>query len=231
MQNAKGGTSIESWTKGSVDRLYEEAIRRTLEIRKYGEIKGIIWHQGEANRKYSIEYKAKLQKMVTDFRTDLGMPNLFFIAGELAYWYSDVTDFNALIQTISTFIPNSDWASAEGLTPLIDNSDPHFDAASVKVLGERYAAKVLNRVYSLTDIKTIKQSNYKTAEIKTINGKILVDTITENLGLRIFDVLGRPIIDQKVNQSENYSFSLQDGIYYVQLSNSHGTEVEKIFVR
>ena len=88
-------------------------------------------------------YKLKLAKLVSDLRTDLGMPHLYFVAGEINQWSGGTAGFNNMIQTISTFIPESDWVSSDGLTPLIDKKDPHFDAASVQLLGERYAEKVL----------------------------------------------------------------------------------------
>jgi len=143
MQNSKGGTAITQWVKGAVDGFYAEAVRRSLQAKAFGDIKGMIWHQGEASCS-DPNYTTELTKMVSDFRTDLGLPNLFFIAGELAKWLSYTSSFNATIQTISSFIPNSDWVSSAGLTPLIDTTDPHFCAASQIILGERYAAKMLN---------------------------------------------------------------------------------------
>ena len=150
MQNARGGSSIESWLKGSPDKYYDEALRRALEIKKFGEIKGIIWHQGESNMRDLEGYKLKLTKLVNDLRTDLGMSHLYFLAGEINQWSGSTAGFNAMIQTISTFIFQSDWVSSEGLTPLIDEKDPHFNAASVKTLGERYAEKVLKKVYKMS---------------------------------------------------------------------------------
>ncbi len=150
MQNARGGSAIESWLKGSPDKYYDEALRRANEIQKFGEIKGIIWHQGESNMRDPEGYKLKLAKLVSDLRTDLGMHHLYFVAGEINQWSGGTAGFNAMIQTISTFIPESDWVSSDGLTPLIDKKDPHFDAASVQLLGERYAEKVLKQVYKIS---------------------------------------------------------------------------------
>ena len=45
--NARGGTSITEWAKGST--YYSEAVRRTREALKYGELKAILWHQGCAD--------------------------------------------------------------------------------------------------------------------------------------------------------------------------------------
>lgn len=230
MQNARGGSAIESWIKGSTDRLYEEALRRALEIKKFGEIKGIIWHQGESNMGDPVGYKTKLAKMVGDFRTDLAIPDLFFVAGELAYWNSGVTSFNSMIQTISTFLPNSDWASANGLTPLIDSSDPHFDAASVKTLGERYAEKMLSKVYSISAIHNATESSSELANIRTKNGELTIDNLSEHLVVRVYDITGKYVAGQSLNRLENHSFTLTKGVYFVQLTNSKKSQVVKLML-
>ncbi len=228
MQNARGGSAIESWLKGSSDRLYEEALRRALEIQKFGEIKGIIWHQGESNSGDPAGYKIKLTKMVSDFRTDLGIPNLFFIAGEIAQWCSGVAAFNTMIRTITTFVPNSEWVSSDGLTPLIDTSDPHFDAASVKILGERYAAKMLSNVYNLSAAPKTKEANVSLAELKTSKGQLRIETLVDNLTLNIFDVSGRCVTAEKISHADSHTFRLSTGVYFIQLANTNGSQVTKV---
>src|SRR5690606_27043997 len=68
---AVGGTSIQKWVPGGYDKTtnthpYDDAVQRIEEAMKYGVIKGVIWHQGEANS--SIEraktYIPKLVKLV-----------------------------------------------------------------------------------------------------------------------------------------------------------------------
>lgn len=145
--NARGGSSINSWVKGSNDKYYEMTMVRMKAALKWGTLKAILWHQGESDSKQPEIYMKKLSNMVENFRNDLGNPKLFFEAGELAYWRKESALFNAMIRTISTSIPNSAWVSAEGLTPLINISDPHFDASSQLILGERYAEKVLEACY------------------------------------------------------------------------------------
>ena len=145
--NARGGSSINSWEKGNSDRYYEKTISRMKASLKWGTLKAILWHQGESDSGQSGTYMKKLSSMVENFRTDLGYPKVFFVAGELAYWRKESMPFNAMIRTISTFIPASSWVSANGLTPLINTTDPHFDAPSQLILGERYAEKILQSCY------------------------------------------------------------------------------------
>ena len=146
--NARGGSSINSWEKGNKDQYYEKTLGRMKVALKWGTLKAILWHQGESDSGQPDTYLTKLSAMVQNFRTDLGYPKVFFVAGELAYWRKESRAFNTMIRTISSKIPNSDWVSAEDLTPLINISDPHFNAESQLLLGERYAEKVLQSSYS-----------------------------------------------------------------------------------
>jgi len=154
--NARGATSINSWEKGHADQYYQKAVLRMKSAQKWGTLKAILWHQGEGDSKHPETYMKKLVDLAQNLRTDLNAPNLFFVAGELAYWRgagSSSADFNTMIRTISQFIRNSDWVSAEGLTPLLDESDPHFDAKSQVILGERYADKVFKSCYTIQSPK------------------------------------------------------------------------------
>ncbi len=149
--NAKGGTRIESWLKGSNDRFFDEAVRRAKEARRWGTFKGILWHQGEGNSGQPAAYPAPLKKMVGDLRTELGDTRLFFVAGEIAHWSKNDAGepFNKMIRGIASFLDHSAWVSAADLTPLRgDVADPHFDRPSQLILGERYADAVLEGVYA-----------------------------------------------------------------------------------
>ena len=157
--NALGGSSIRAWAKdapmvadkGSIavgeKQLYAEAIRRTREALPYGKLKGIIWHQGEADARNPEAYKARLSALVENLRKDLKAPDVPFIAGEIAHWRPSAAGFNEMIRTISTFVPNSDWVSAEGAGQLINDRDPHFSRDGQLLIGSRYADKALQMCY------------------------------------------------------------------------------------
>lgn len=150
--NARGGSSISSWVKGNKDGYYEEAVKRISEAMKYGDLKAILWHQGEANVSSPDKYKEQLIELVSDLRKDLKKPNLFFVAGELSQWNwtkneTGTTQFNKMIRSISSFIPYSACVSSENLTPLKDQTDPHFNSNSQLILGKRYSDIVLENCY------------------------------------------------------------------------------------
>jgi hypothetical protein len=141
ISNARGGTSIAQWQKGAGTGLFEEAVRRTKEAMESGTLKGIIWHQGESDQsKANTTYMSSLQQLVADLRSELESPNVPFVAGQLLPTKS--ADFNQMITTIPQHIPNAFWVSNAGTVSIGDGS--HFDAASQRLLGQRYAAAILN---------------------------------------------------------------------------------------
>jgi hypothetical protein len=131
--NAKGGSKIAEWKKGS--KFYNEAIRRTKEAQKEGVLKGILWHQGESDEK-DAEYLGKLETLIADLRKDLGAPELPFVAGQV----NKVPLINDQIAKLPAAVPATAFASSEGLTAM---DRWHFDAKSMKILGERYAEEIL----------------------------------------------------------------------------------------
>ena len=82
--NARGGSSIDSWLKGSKDGYYEAALERVRLAQKQGGVlKAVIWHQGEADCQDPEAYRKKLALLVETLRADLGQPELPFVVGQL----------------------------------------------------------------------------------------------------------------------------------------------------
>ena len=125
--NARGNTSIEEWAKGT--SLYNEAIRRTRIAQKAGALKGILWHQGENNAN-DANYLEKLTALIANLRNDLDEPNVPFIAGQV----NGQSPVNDLIAKLPEAMTGTGFVSSVGLT-----GDIHFDAKSMKLLGQRYA--------------------------------------------------------------------------------------------
>lgn len=159
ISNARGGTSIEKWQKGSGENLYEEAVRRTkAAIEKGGVLKGICWLQGESCAAKE-GYLDKLNTMVTNMRADIGVEaaDVPFIASQII---QTRPEGNAVISQIAGTVANSDYISSEG-TDTIDGL--HFDAPSQKLLGIRYAQKMLSKLYGISKTETeLKNSVYLT---------------------------------------------------------------------
>ncbi len=132
--NAKGGSKIEEWAVAS--KFYREALRRVTEAQQTGTLKGILWHQGEANVGDPDKYIDKLVELVARFRKDLDMPKLPFIAGQI----DNVPSINDQTAMLPDRLPFTGFVSSEGLAIF---EEEHFDAASVKLMGKRYAEEML----------------------------------------------------------------------------------------
>jgi hypothetical protein len=147
---AYGGTTMAQWdpkAKGSStklyppDNLYDNAIRRAKIAMQSGTLVAILWHQGESDAGKGAEtYAARLTTLAGEFRTDLGLPNVPFIAGEIGYFgyaaHPLSQTINQQIDTLPTLVPNSGVASADGLTDKGDHL--HFSNESQKTLAQRY---------------------------------------------------------------------------------------------
>ena len=152
--NARGGTRVRQWMKGAEDGFYDEAVRRTKQAMKHGQLKAILWHQGCGDSRGTDYYMDSLSVFTDNLRRDL-KADVPFIAGELGNWRSHVADFNEMLHSISDHIPNSDYISSDGCMPIVtsksegqpDMNDAHFDRESQILLGERYAEKVLKMCY------------------------------------------------------------------------------------
>ena len=151
--SAVGGSRIDLWKPGMYDSAtqthpYDDAIRRARTAMQSGELKGIIWHQGEsdANPTLSGSYEAKLRDLILRFRSDLNAPNVPFILGEIsnfrAVLNSDKDVVNAAIRKVAGSTAYSGFASTEGLRHRGDSV--HYDSPSARELGVRYARVFLN---------------------------------------------------------------------------------------
>ncbi len=156
--NARGGTRIQWWEKGYTGNndfdLYEQAVSQVKSAMKDGDLKGIIWHQGEGNQSQSEQYMSQLRRLVSDLRNDLEAKDVLFVVGELGKWRSSSKRINNVICDIPKNIRQTASVSADLLTPLKgDSSDPHFDTRSQLILGERYADKILKHIYRIKSCK------------------------------------------------------------------------------
>lgn len=135
--NAKGGTKIELWMPGT--EYYKEAVSRTKAAMKYGNLQGVLWHQGEANSSKPDEYPPKIIALIEALRVDFNKPNLVFVLGQIAEDKPNRENFNRMLLQIPAQIKNVGVATNDG-TRTHDGS--HFDAKSQMKLGKRYAKEM-----------------------------------------------------------------------------------------
>jgi hypothetical protein len=112
---------------------YEWIVSRANEAQKVGVISGLLFHQGESNRE-EPEWVDEVAQLVVDLRSDLGIGEVPFLAGEL-YCDGCCPGHNALVEELVASVPNGFLISAEGLGGF---DTYHFDLAGQRELGRRY---------------------------------------------------------------------------------------------
>ncbi|MEO6455140.1 MAG: sialate O-acetylesterase [Ginsengibacter sp.] len=152
---AVGGSSIEQWLADSTFRnvtLYTNLVRKVKAAAEYGIIKGLLWHQGEANAgadNYK-NYKEKLETFFTKIRTDFSAPELPVYAGELSSFLNRKTNpfadsVNNDLHDLSVTVKNMYVIKTGDLTSKSDTV--HFDSRSQRKMGKRFAKTVYKTAY------------------------------------------------------------------------------------
>lgn len=147
---AVGSTNTGEWLSEKRD-YYSKALKMAQAASEKGTLKGILWHQGESDclGGQFKGYRERLQTLAEKFRADLKQPDLPFIVGELGPFLEKsarpgVDQVNAALKSFPSHVARSAFVSAEGLKDKGDKT--HFDAASTRELGRRYAAAYLQMV-------------------------------------------------------------------------------------
>lgn len=144
---AVGGTPLERWQKGA--DLYEAALVRARLALKDGTLKGILWHQGEADsgdEGKAKSYLSRLSQMIHDIRADLGAGPVPFVAGKLGLFLAPASKegkpsywplVNEQLAGLPAAVPNTAVVESSGLQHKGDGV--HFDTPSLREFGRRYA--------------------------------------------------------------------------------------------
>ncbi len=144
---AVGGTPLSRWVKGG--DLYAQALERAKAALKDGELKGILWHQGEndsATEQLATNYAARLAQMVKDLRADLAVTDTPFVAGKLGEYLARQSKdgkpsfwptVNEQLASLPKLLPHSAVVESTGLKHKGDVV--HFDTPSLREFGKRYA--------------------------------------------------------------------------------------------
>ena len=147
---AHGGSPIDAWQPGvayepTKGHPWDDAIRRARIAMKSGQLAGILWHQGESDSKEGLAetYAEKLHALISQFRKTLNAPEVPFIAGQMGQfsekpWSEAKKVVDQAHRQLPEQVPNSAFVASDGLAHRGDAV--HFDSASYRELGRRYAA-------------------------------------------------------------------------------------------
>jgi hypothetical protein len=121
-------------------QLVNESLQSLTQQGNTHEIRGILWHQGEADSGLSTAvYKDRLKEFITSLRSDLGKPDLPFLIGELIQ--STYANTRTAQQQAATETSNTHFISSVALTG--DSTTIHFDTRSLLDFGRRFAERML----------------------------------------------------------------------------------------
>jgi len=142
---ADGGSTMDQWHEGEI--LFDHACYLAELASRTSEIKGILWHQGEAECSPALysTYEERLTAMIEAMRGRLGMPNVPFLVGGLGDFLKDCPlsenlrnyiHVNEALKAVASKVKNVGFVSAEGLGANSDNL--HFNSKALREFGIRY---------------------------------------------------------------------------------------------
>lgn len=141
---ADGGTGFNNnnWNPG--DGLYEAMVTRVNEVvaaKPESIVKAFLWHQGESDRTNNINYVSNWKAMMADATARINglTDETPVVVGGLFDAGQGFRDMSQLLAGIAQARTYTAFADASDLTSF-DNL--HFDSASLRTLGSRYAAGV-----------------------------------------------------------------------------------------
>lgn len=153
---AVGGSPIDTWKPGvfypaTKSHPWDDMVKRVETALPAGTLKGILWHQGEGDSKPMLAetYEAKLHDLIARLRTLVKMPEVPFIVGQMGQfegvsWSPEKVLVDQAHRELPKKVPHTAFVSAEGLKHKGDKI--HFDSASFRELGRRYAEAYLQLV-------------------------------------------------------------------------------------
>jgi hypothetical protein len=140
---------------------YQYLVDLAQKAQKDGVIKGILLHQGESNTNDS-SWTLKVKRVYDNLIKDLNLKadSVPLLAGEVvnADQGGVCASMNQIIAKLPEVIPNSYVISSAGCTAWFDHL--HFNAEGYRMLGERYAVKMLSLLgYKVHGSGASKQAN------------------------------------------------------------------------
>lgn len=149
--SAVGGSRVSQWLDNERHRKVRllTNFKSKVEIGKNnGQIKGILWHQGEsdANPEDVLHYKDRLATLFTEFRTIVGDEKLPVLVGELGV-YANREDYEFSLQ-INEQIKMLTTADANAICVKSSDFDRsgyngHFGSESQRTFGRRFAKEYI----------------------------------------------------------------------------------------
>ena len=170
LPTAVGGSSIKYWLNDSAFNgvhLNSNFREKAGLAKRYGTLKGILWHQGEsdATEEKIPLYENNLKTLFRFFREYTGNKSLPIIMGELGSytrkeeWTRNWARINQIIRKVAADDPISFLVETGDLKPREDYI--HFDSRSQRILGQRYADAYLLYMKRMTTCRENEKTKTK----------------------------------------------------------------------
>jgi hypothetical protein len=142
---AFGGSALNEW--GAEGEHYPNALRRARKAMENGKLRGILWHQGEADSskpELARTYRERFAKLAERLRKDLNAPDVPIVVGQLGEFFTRdlAAVVNEQLAMIPLAVPRTAFVSSQGLVHKGDNV--HFDTPSLREFGRRYGLAYLS---------------------------------------------------------------------------------------
>lgn len=150
---AVGGSSIKQWIDDQLHRevrLLSNFSQRLRAAQAHGVLKGILWHQGEADAhmdKTIQAYSENLKTLFHKFRKITQNESLPIVVGKLGSFASNQLSWDRINASIEAYVLSDQYCELVETADLEDKGDKiHFNAAAQRNLGKRYAEKILDLI-------------------------------------------------------------------------------------
>ena len=133
--------------------VYPLMVEKIKIAQKKGVLKGILFHQGEADWRDSARknWVAKVKGIVDSLKKDVDIGDVPFLAGELRY-DGCCGAHNTYVANLAKALPKGYVVSSKDLEKA--NDDYHFTAKGYREFGKRYAAAMLKAMPPSTRVQT-----------------------------------------------------------------------------
>jgi len=219
--NNKG---LEAYTYNYIPSQYNSSayawvIDLAKKAQKDGVIKGFLMHQGETmpdSMKWCGRVKAVYDSLISDLKLDPTKTPL--LAGELLYKSAGGSegDHNIFVDSLPKFIPNCYVISASGLA---GKDQYHFNSASERTFGARYADKMFSLESSVANKENEIASNHMRKSV-VFDGGVVRANIQGPFSYTITNVSGKQVLSGKGTGSFSLSVNLVPGVYFLTVNNS-----------
>ena len=210
---AIGGTSIKAfmeelcgnyisseadWFKNIMANYDNNPFRRLVDVAKkaqqYGVIKGILMHQGETDGgmgNWTENVKKVYERLLSEL--NLSADNVPLLAGETVQSEEGgyCGGFNSVIATLPNVIPTAHVISSKGCKQKGDGL--HFTAEGYRIIGKRYAEKMLELLSVSTGISGVQPSKATDKHLFDLSGRQVGNSTK---GLLINAVSGKKYINR-----------------------------------